>query len=166
MFGRNRKAGLLGPDIPAHLREAFVLLTARHMRGQALIMFTGFLLSLPLVGLTATSSTPWVLAYGLPGVIMILCVTALTILRRPFNFEGDPEEARAAIDAIWRLCLAAAFIGSLWCVWSWSVAAPEHKLYFPAIMSLGALTLGYCLTAVRRVAVTTLLITMAPMALG
>jgi diguanylate cyclase (GGDEF)-like protein len=164
VFGRRILSGLLGPAIPAHLREAFVLLTARHMRGQALILFSGFLISLPFVMLAADHETAIVVSYGLPGVVVILCVTALVVLRRRFDFTNGTQDAHRAIGSIWRLCLATAVIGSIWSVASWQAAPPENKIYYPAIMSLGALTLGYCLTAVRRVAVSTLLITMLPMA--
>ncbi|QYJ06251.1 GGDEF domain-containing protein [Qipengyuania flava] len=143
-----------------------MLLTARHMRGQALIMFTGFLASLPLVLLATNTNAPLVVSFGLPGVIFILCITGIVVLRHRFDFVDGTRQAQQAIGSIWRLCLATAIMGSLWCVWSWAAAAPQDKLYFPAIMSLGALTLGYCLTAVRRVAVTTLLITMLPIAVA
>lgn len=164
MIRRRAFSGLLGPEIPAHLREPFVLLTAQHMRGQALIMFTGFLVSLPFVLLTSAQNSSLVVSYGLPGVVLILCVTALVVLRRPFDFVNGTKDAHRVIGSIWRLCIATAIMGSLWCVASWYMAPPELKPYYPAIMSLGALTLGYCLTAVRKVAVSTLLITLLPMA--
>ena len=56
--------GLLGPDIPVHLRDDFTLLTARHMRGQARLLFVGFILSLPMVVLGASPGAGPLVAYG------------------------------------------------------------------------------------------------------
>ncbi|HBQ53811.1 MAG TPA: hypothetical protein DD790_04925, partial [Erythrobacter sp.] len=52
----------------------------------------------------------------------------------------------------------------LWCVASWASAPVEVRLYYPAIMSLGALMLSYCLMAVRSVAMSVLLVTLGPVA--
>ncbi|HBR83356.1 MAG TPA: hypothetical protein DD861_04035, partial [Erythrobacter sp.] len=68
------------------------------------------------------------------------------------------------IDTLWQLCLLAAALGSLWCVASWASAPVEVRLYYPAIMSLGALMLSYCLMAVRSVAMSVLLVTLGPVA--
>ncbi|MBX7481084.1 GGDEF domain-containing protein [Qipengyuania qiaonensis] len=159
-------AGLLGPDIPAHLRDDFITLAACHMRGQALLVFAGFILSLPLVVLGASPETAPSIAFGLPVIILILAVTGLIVLRKPLDLAAGVTEARRVIASVWRLCLLIAIIGSIWCLGSWASAPAESKLYYPAIMALGALTLAYCLTAVRSVALTTLLITMVPIAIA
>ena len=75
--------GLLGPDIPVHLRDDFTLLTARHMRGQARLLFVGFILSLPMVVLGASPGAGPLVAYGLPAAIFVLCALALASVARP-----------------------------------------------------------------------------------
>jgi diguanylate cyclase (GGDEF)-like protein len=156
--------GLLGPDIPVHLRDDFTLLTARHMRGQARLLFVGFILSLPMVVLGASPGAGRLVAYGLPAAIFVLCALALASVARPLAPSATAEEARKTIDTLWQLCLLAAALGSLWCVASWASAPVEVRLYYPAIMSLGALMLSYCLMAVRSVAMSVLLVTLGPVA--
>ena len=162
MTGRRFFAGLLGPDIPAHLRDEFTLLTADHMRGQARLLFIGFILSLPICIYGASPGAGPVIAYGTPLLVLALSVTALVRIRRPIDDATDVSEARAVIDSVWQICLLTAAVGSIWCIASWASAPVGIRLYYPAIMSLGALITGYCLMAVRSVGMTVLLVTMGP----
>lgn len=157
-------SSLLGPDIPAHLREDFTLLTAHHMQGQARLMFAGFLVSLPMLVYGASPGAGPLVAYGLPAMICLLCVTALITLRRPLDAAAGDTEANRIIEKVWQSCLVTAVLGSIWCIASWASAPLEIRLYYPAIMSLGALVLGYCLMAVRSVGMTILLVTLGPVA--
>ena len=165
MTPRRLLTSLLGPDIPAHLREDFTLLTAHHMQGQARLLFVGFLLSLPMVVYGASPGAGPLIAYGLPLIVFALCVTALIALWRPLDPTAGGEEARRIIDRVWQLCLTTAAVGSLWCIASWASAPVEIRLYYPAIMSLGALILGYCLMAVRSVGMSVLVVTLGPVAI-
>ena len=72
MTGRRFFAGLLGPDIPAHLRDEFTLLTADHMRGQARLLFIGFILSVPVCIYGASPGAGPVIAYGTPLLVLAL----------------------------------------------------------------------------------------------
>ncbi len=164
MTWRRILAGLLGPDIPAHLRADFTVLTAQHMRGQARLLFAGFILSLPMVVYGSSPGAGPLVAYGLPLVIMVLSATGLAVLHDPERHERSSEDARRTIAIVWQLCLATATIGSIWCLASWAGAPDDTRIYYPAIMSLGALTLGYCLTAVRSVGLSVLLVTLGPQA--
>ena len=161
---RSLLTSLLGPDIPVHLREDFTMLTAEHMQGQARLLFIGFLLSLPMVVYGASPGAGPLVAYGLPLVVFALCVAALIALWRPLDPSAGGEEARRIIDRVWQLCLATAAVGSVWCIASWASAPVEVRLYYPAIMSLGALILGYCLMAVRSVGMSVLVVTLGPVA--
>ncbi|MEX0343029.1 MAG: hypothetical protein AB3N06_10605, partial [Erythrobacter sp.] len=156
--------GLLGPDIPAHLRDDFTLLTTQHMRGQARLLFAGFILSLPMVTYGASPGAGPAIAYGIPLIVLLLSSAGLVTLSKPARDARDPREARRTIGRIWRLCLATAAIGGVWCIASWATAPAETRIYYPAIMSLGALTLGYCLTAVRGIGISVLLVSLAPAA--
>lgn len=159
-------AGLLGPDIPAHLREDFTLLTARHMRGQARLLFAGFILSLPMVIYGASPGAGPLVAYGLPMLVFVLSAAGLVTLRPASRGAQCSAEARRTIGAVWKLCLATATVGGIWAIASWASAPEDSRTYYPAIMSLGALTLGYCLTAVRGIGLSVLLVTLAPTAVA
>ena len=152
---------LSGPDVPAHLREDFTLLTADHMRGQARLLFVGFILSLPMVVYGASAGAGALVAYGLPLIILLLSATGLVLLSRP-RAEGDFGDARRIIDTVWKLCLLTAAVGSIWCIASWASAPLETRIYYPAIMSIGGLVLGYCLMAERSVGMTVVVVTMGP----
>lgn len=162
MTWRRILAVLSGPDVPAHLREDFTLLTADHMRGQARLLFLGFILSLPMVVYGASQGAGAVVAYGLPLAVFVLSATGLIVLSRPRAQAPDGEEARRIIDTVWKLCLLNAAVGSLWCIASWASAPLETRIYYPAIMSIGGLVLGYCLMAERSVGMTVVVVTMGP----
>ena len=52
-MGRKSFRNWLKPELPPHLREEFILLAAQHLRGQSQLLFSGFILSLPMVILAA-----------------------------------------------------------------------------------------------------------------
>ncbi len=158
--------GLLGPRIPTHLREDFTLLTAEHMHGQARLLLAGFIFSLPMCVYGASAGAGPFIAYGLPALIFVLCVTGLVALRTPPDRDKGGEEARRVISLVWKLSLTASVLGGIWCLGSWATAPAETRVYYPAIMSLGALTVGYCLMAARGLGPTVLLITLVPAAIA
>ncbi len=162
MLWRRILAGLSGPDVPAHLRADFTLLTADHMRGQAQLLFLGFILSLPMVVYGASPGAGPIVAYGLPLAIFVLSSTGLFALSRPRAKVPNCEEALRIIDTVWKLCLVTAAIGSIWCIASWASAPLQTRIYYPAIMSIGGLVLGYCLMAERSVGMTVVVVTMGP----
>lgn len=165
VFWRSILNGLGGPGIPAHLRDDFTMLTAHHMIGQARLLFAGFILSLPVVAYGASPGAGPLVAYGLPLVVLALAALGLILLARPIDFDtSTTQDARRVIATVWKLCLLSAAVGSVWCIASWASAPIETRIYYPAIMSLGALMLGYCLTAVRGIGLSVLLVTLGPVA--
>lgn len=147
-----------------NVRDDYVLLTARHMRAQSRLMFTGFIASLPLVIFASADGAHPLVRLGIPAVILCLALAGLWVVRNPITEQSDPAIARRTIGQAWKICAATAAIGGLWALLSWQAAPPETKIYYPAIMSLGALTMGYCLTAVRALAVVTLSLALVPTA--
>lgn len=147
------------------MRDDFARLTAYQMRDQARLIFSGFIFSLPMVVYGASPGAGVLVAYGLPLAILLISLLALMVLRKPIDWTATSSaEARRTTRRIWQLCVVVSALGSWWCLASWATAPPEIRLYYPAIMSLGALTLGYCLSAVRAVGVSTLLVTLVPAA--
>lgn len=156
---------LLGPSIPARLREDYTLLTAHHMRGQARLLFCGFLLSLPLIILGASPAAGALIAYGIPLCVLLCSVAALLSLRRPLDGPSASANAHVVIERVWQLCLLTAALGSVWAIASWASAPLADRIYYPSIMALGALIMGYCLMAVRSVGMSVLVVTLGPISL-
>ncbi len=157
-----KPTGWLEPAMADSVRDDYVVLTARHMRSQAQLMFTGFIASLPLVVYVGSDGAQWPVRLGLPLLILCLSLAGLWVVRPTITEQTAPQAARSMIGRAWTLCALTAAFGGIWALLSWSAAPAETKVYYPAIMSLGALTLGYCLTAVRAVGVTTLLLALVP----
>ncbi|QKG71755.1 GGDEF domain-containing protein [Erythrobacter mangrovi] len=154
--------GLASPQVPAHLRDDFVRLTARHLRGQASLMFIGYLLSLPFVVLAAPRGASDLVAWGLPGLVLVLSLTGLWLLRQRVEAETPLIVARRVLNHGWKVSTFIAAIGSVWGLASWAAAPPEVRIYYPAIMSLGTLSMGYCLGTVRTATVGALAVTLLP----
>ncbi|WP_324827203.1 GGDEF domain-containing protein [Qipengyuania zhejiangensis] len=157
--------GFLLPKVPAHVRDDFARLTARHMRGQATLMFTGFIASLPFVILSAPAGAGKFVTYGLPAAVLALCVFGLIFLREHIDQDTPLNEVQRLVAHGWKVSTFIAALGSLWCLTAWFSAPPEQKIYFPATLALGALTMGYCLSAIRAAAIGTLAVTILPISL-
>ncbi len=166
MAGRLLLTEILDREVRAPVRDDFTRLTAAHMREQARLIFTGFILSLPMVVYGASPGAGPLIAWGLPLGVLVASLMGLAILRTPIDWHAPVVEAQSLIRRTWGMCVVISAIGSLWCIGSWATAPAEVRIYYPAIMSLGALTLGYCLSAVRAVGVSALAITLLPAALA
>mgnify|MGYP000421559835 CR=1 FL=1 len=149
----------VGVEIPAHLRADFTLLTAQHMREQARLMFCGMLVGLPVIVFISSPQSSDVVSYGLPFAAFAMLVSGLFLLRKPIEQEQD---ARAASRTVRKVCVSTATLGSMWCLANWLNASPDMRIYYPAIISLIAMALGFGLTAARGVAFSVLLIFLAP----
>lgn len=145
-----------------NVRNDYAVLTARHMRSQAQLMFTGFIASLPLAMYASSLHCNWVVTYALPALICVSALIGLWATRRKITEQTPVDAARKMIGNAWKICALVAGLGGLWALMGWRQAPPEIKIYFPAVMSLGALTLGYCLTAVRAVGLSALVLSLGP----
>ena len=162
-MGRRIFRNWLEPELPEHLRDEFTVLAAEHMRGQSRLLFTGFILSLPMVVAARVEAAPLWVGIGLPVVILLFSLAGIWAVRVA---PREPRVAMSLIQRAWLACFGAAAAGSLWCVMSWAYAPPDIGIYYVAIMSIGALTLGYTLTATRIVGVTALVVTLVPISLA
>ena len=149
----------LETDIPEGLRAEFALLAAEYLRSQSRLLFTGFILSLPMVILGRVQSAPLWVGVGLPLAVLVLSVTGLILVRdRPLR----PDAAVALLRHAWLACLGVAAIGSLWGVASWIYAPAETRVYYVAVLSLGSLTMGYTLTATRLIGSSAICVALLP----
>ncbi len=162
-MGQRSFRNWLEPALPPHLRDEFTMLSAQHLRGQAGLLFVGFILSLPMVIAARVEAAPAWVGIGLPVLIFAFSLGGLWAIR---NQPRDPQAALALIKRAWATCFAVAATGSLWCLQSWFYASNDTRVYYVAIMSIGALTLGYMLTATRIIGVTALLVTLFPISIA
>ncbi len=89
-MGRKSFRNWLKPELPPHLREEFILLAAQHLRGQSQLLFSGFILSLPMVILARVEAAPAWVGIGLPILILIFSLAGLWAVRSP---PGDTTRA-------------------------------------------------------------------------
>ena len=154
-----------GPDVPARLRADYTVMTAHHMRGQARLLFCGFLISLPIIVYAASPGVGAPISYGIPLVVLLASTMALYSLRRPIEGPTAGLDAPVVIDRVWMLCLMVAALGSIWAIASWAGSPLATRIYYPSLMALGALIMSYSLTAVRSVGMSVLVVTLGPVTL-
>lgn len=150
-------------EMPAQLRDEFDMLAADHLRGQARLVFIGFILSLPMVFLVRAPAAPAWVGFGLPLLILAMSLFGLRLLR---EIPLLPDAARRMMRRIWLISLAIASTGSLWALLSWYHSPVDERVYYVAIMIIGALTLGYTLTASRLAGLSTLIVTLLPISMA
>lgn len=160
---RERFRNWLEPEIPKQFRGEFTMLAAQHLRGQSRLLFVGFILSLPMVIAARVEAAPHWVGIGLPLVILILSLAGLWAVHEK---PRDTHRALTVMRRAWFACFAVAAMGGLWCLQSWLYAPVETRIYYVAMMSIGALTLGYTLTATRIVGVTAFLVTLVPISIA
>lgn len=151
------------PELPAHLRDDFTVLAAQHLRGQSRLLFIGFILSLPMTIAAQPEASPIWVGWGLP--LLVLLASALGI----WFVRAQPTESEAAsrlLKRAWMACFFVAATGSLWGVMCWLYAAPEVRVYYTAILSIGGLTMGYTLTATRLIAASAIIVALLPICIA
>ena len=162
-MGRFLPRHWLEPELPTHLRDDFVTLAAQHLRGQSRLLFIGFILSLPMVIAARAGAAPAWVWLGLPALIFALSLIGLWVVHdRP----RDADRSMILMRRAWLVSMGVASAGSLWAVESWGHAPVQTRVYYVAIMSVGALTMGYTLTAARAVGVTALTVSLVPISVA
>lgn len=127
-------------------------------------MFWGFILSIPMVIAGRVPAAPVWIGFGLPVLVTLLSFYGIWTLRKPVGAEASEEDAVRVMRRGWQTCAVVAASGGLWCIGSWWNAAPDVRIYYVVIMAVGALTMGYCLTAVRAIGLSALLLMLLPIA--
>lgn len=165
MAGRGeRLERLILPDLPAEIRDDFVIHAARELQRQAPWLFATMFINSVIAMLTSSPAAGWFVQYGLPGIMAFYCLLSTFALRRDLQFADKPRRAsKFLVNATLSSCFGAV-ICTAWCVLSWLSAPVEARMHFPIILVVGALATAYCLANVKAGALANLAIDMIPIA--
>lgn len=155
----------LFPALPAEIRDEFVLMTASQLQVQSRLLFLMLFLTVPTAAFANSAGAPWFVRFGLPLIMGSACLAGFLSLSRDLRISTSLRRARKLINESTWMSSVLALVCSSWCVVSWLHAPAETKIYYPLILSMGALSTAYCLSSVRRAAVLNLVIDMVPIAL-
>ncbi|WP_171033011.1 GGDEF domain-containing protein [Qipengyuania marisflavi] len=156
---------LVRPHVPAHIRDEFAIVAADLLRAQGRLMFFGFLVSIP-VGIAAASENagPFI-GVGLPLLLAAICVVGLGITLRDSTPHEKLASSQSLLTKTWIWCSILSVMATTWAIASWATAPAETRIYYPLIMIVGALTMGYCLASIRHAALCALFLMIVPLAI-
>lgn len=152
----------LFPPLPEAIRDEFVLMTAAQLQVQSRMLFLALFLTVPTAAYAYSAGAPWFVRFGLPAIMGIACFAGFLSLSRDLRISTSVRRARKLIQqSTWSSSMLAVVCSS-WCVVSWLGAPDDTKIYYPLILSMGALATAYCLSSVRIAALLNLAIDMLP----
>ncbi len=152
----------LFPPLPDAIRDEFVLMTAGQLQIQSRMLFLALFLTVPTAAYAYSSGAPWFVRFGLPAIMGGACLAGFLSLSRDLRISTSVRRARKLIrQSTWSSSVLAVVCSS-WCVVSWLGAPADTKIYYPLILSMGALSTAYCLSSVRSAALLNLAIDMLP----
>ena len=152
----------LFPPLPEAIRDEFVLMTAGQLQTQSRLLFLALFLTVPTAAYAYSAGAPWFVRFGLPAIMGSACFAGFVSLSRDLRISTNVRRARKLIrQSTWSSSVLAVVCSS-WCVVSWLGAPADTKIYYPLILSMGALSTAYCLSSVRRAALLNLAIDMLP----
>jgi len=152
----------LFPPLPEAIRDEFVLMTAAQLQIQSRLLFLALFLTVPTAAYAYSAGAPWFVRFGLPAIMGGACFAGFLSLSRDLRISTSVHRARKLIRQSTWSSSALAVVCSSWCVVSWLAAPADTKIYYPLILSMGALSTAYCLSSVRGAALLNLAIDMLP----
>ncbi|WP_261300380.1 GGDEF domain-containing protein [Sphingomonas alpina] len=152
----------LFPPLPEAIRDEFVLMTAAQLQVQSRMLFLALFLTVPTAAYAYSAGAPWFVRFGLPAIMGGACFAGFLSLSRDLKISTSVRRARKLIRQSTWSSSALALVCSSWCVVSWLGAPADTKIYYPLILSMGALSTAYCLSSVRSAALLNLAIDMLP----
>ena len=162
---RRKIARLAIPNLPADVREDFVVGAATQVQKQAFWLFIVLLITTPLAVAVTPERAGWFVRWGLPGLMAAYCLYGMVKLSVDHRFELRPHRAAKFVVEASVSSAIGALICTSWAVLSWLGAEGTERLHFPVILVMGALATAYCLASVRIGAVMHLIIDITPISL-
>lgn len=152
------------PDLPADMRDDFVVGAAQQVQKQAQWLFLALLCTTPFAVLATPAGMGWLVRWGLPAAMAGYCLFGLYKLRHVHTHAHKPRfAARFVVEASLSSSIGA-LICTSWAVLSWLGAEGTERLHFPVILVMGSLATAYCLASVRLGAIIHLVIDIGPIA--
>lgn len=152
----------LMPPVPEAIRDDFTVLRARRVESQSPMMYLMLLATTPTAAWAGAADLHWLIRYGMPGLLAVLCVLGLIeniVSRRRHLSLG---RARLMVKKTASVSGWVGVMCSSWAVVNWLASPPENHASFAMIIAMGALATAYCLSAIRFAAILNLVIGVVP----
>jgi diguanylate cyclase len=107
-----------------------------------------------------------IIAFGMPLAIMSVITARIIIWHRRRHQAVTPASARRMIHMMTLSSCAVGLLASAWGVHSWSIAPHDVALYYPLLLSMGALSSAFCVSHVRSETVANLIICLFPISVA
>ncbi len=139
----------LWPRVPDVVRDELTLVRYHSLRAQVppLYLMLALLITATVYGSPIPEGS--LIAWGLPIIILVWIVIRLSIWYRQ---RAEVVTQARARRMIWSMTFSSSTVGamiSIWCVSQWLRSAPDVALYYPIMLSLGALSTAYCVSNIR-----------------
>lgn len=158
----HRLRAQLFPPLPEAIRDEFLLMTAAQLQVQSRLLFLALFLTVPTAAYAYSAGASWFVRFGLPAIMGSACLAGFLSLTRDLRISTSVRRASKLVRESTWVSSMLAVVCSSWCVVSWLGAPAETKIYYPLILSMGALATAYCLSSVRSAALLNLAIDMLP----
>jgi diguanylate cyclase len=156
----------LWPPVPHEIRDELALLRHARLMTQVPVLYCALIIVVCTAALAAADGAPWVVQIGIPLAVTVVGVGRLTWWIRNRRRPVTPDQARRLVINMIRISTAIAGTCSVWCLLSWTHAAPAQQSYYPLFMAMGSLTTAFCLSVVRSATILNLLLGIVPICTG
>jgi len=153
------------PPIPDVILGDFKLLRAARLQSQIPLLYLTLLLTIPTTIYGSSQGAPAWVRVGIPVVMGAACLVRFIAWTKKSKQKLDVQSAAKMITGATWVSGTLGVICSTWCVVSFRTAAPELRIYYPMIMSMGSLATAYCLSTIRGATIINLLIGLLPISL-
>lgn len=167
MMGENvTRWNQIWPPVPPELWDELALLRYARLSDQVPLLYFTIIAVVCTAMLASATAAPWAVRLGIPIFVAAIGVVRCTWWLRNRKQVVSPAEARRRILQTTRISASIAGLCSVWCLLSWTFAAPSQQSYYPLFMALGSLTTAFCLAAIRKATLLILVLGIAPISLG
>src|SRR3954466_13640477 len=127
------------PPIPEVILGDFKLLRASRLQSQIPLLYLTLLLTIPTTIYGSSQGAPAWVRVGMPVVMGTACLARFLAWMKKRKQVLDVQGAEKMITGATWVSGTLGVICSTWCVMSFLTAAPELRIYYPMIMSMGSL---------------------------
>ena len=156
-------SNFIAPDIPAEIRDEYILITAAQVQSRARLLFGALFFTTPTAYFAAAPDASVWVRIVTPAAMALFCLMGFLSLSRNLKIATSVRRSRALLQESTISSSLIAVMCSAWCVYSWLGAPVADRIYYPLIIALGAFSTAYCLSAIRLAAVANIGINIAPM---
>jgi diguanylate cyclase (GGDEF)-like protein len=150
------------PPIPEAIRDDFTVLRAKRVETQSPMMYVMLLATTPTAAWAGAADLHWLIRFGMPALLAILCVLGLLENRVSRMRSLSLRRARLIVRKTSSVSGWVGVMCSSWAVINWFASPPESHANFAMIIAMGSLATAYCLSSIRFAAILNLAIGVVP----